>query len=65
MKIDQNRVYIGRLPSDAGWRELQELFASFGELVHVQLPLDDGGRRRGFGIVELEKPEAAAAAVQK
>ena len=59
------RVYIGRLPPEAGWRELQELFANFGELVHVQLPLDDSGRRRGYAIVELEKPEAAAAAVEK
>ena len=59
------RVYVGRLPPEAGWRELQELFFSFGELVHVQLPLDDNGRRRGFAIVELEQPEAASAAVAK
>lgn len=59
------RVYVGRLPPDAGWRDLQELFANFGELVHVQLPLDDNGRRRGFAIVELEQPEAATAAVAK
>lgn len=59
------RVYVGRLPAEVGWRELSELFAGFGELLHVQLPLDDAGRRRGFGLVELEKPEAAAAAIDK
>ena len=57
------RVYIGRLPGDCGWRELQELFARFGNLVHVQLPLDDRGRRSGFGVVELETAEAVQFAV--
>ena len=59
------RVYVGKLAAEATWRELQELFAGFGELLHVQLPLDEKGRRRGYGVIELEKPEAAAAAVDK
>jgi len=56
---------VGRLPPDAMWRDVQELFAPFGEIVHLQLPLDDSGRRRGFAIVELLKPEQASAAVEK
>ena len=59
------RVYVGRLPMEATWRELSELFAGFGELVHVQLPCDEAGRRRGHGVVELGSAEAAAAACDK
>ena len=59
------RVYVGRLPYDASAREVAELFAPFGELVHLQIPMDEMGRRRGFAIVELARPEMAAAAVEK
>ena len=59
------RVYIGCLPPETQLRDLQEIFAPYGEIVHIQLPLDEFGRRRGFGIVELERADIAAAAVQK
>ena len=33
----RRRIYVGRLPAEAMWRDLQELFAPFGELLHVQM----------------------------
>lgn len=59
------RVYVGRLPADVGWRELSELFAGCGELVHVQTPFDIRGRSRGFGIVEFASVESASSAIRK
>ena len=61
----RRRIYVGRLPAEAMWRDLQELFAPFGELVHVQLPCDEANCRRGFGVVEFDRPESASAAVAK
>jgi hypothetical protein len=60
-----SRVYIGRLPTEAGWRELSEMLGHFGELVHLQLPEDDKGKRRSYGVAEFARPEFAAAAIQK
>ena len=59
------RVYVGRFPPEATWQQLHDLFAPLGTLVHVQIPLDENGRRRGFAVVELERAEAASSAVQK
>ncbi|KAL1520805.1 hypothetical protein AB1Y20_022367 [Prymnesium parvum] len=59
------RVYVGRLPADATWRDVQELLQPFGEIVQLQLPRDLGGRPRGFGVVEFATAEAVAAAVRK
>ena len=58
-------MYIGRLPADASWRDLQDLLQAFGEILHIQLPFDRMGRKRGFGVVEFASAESATVAVRK
>lgn len=59
------RVYVGRLPADTSWREVQEIFGPFGEIVQLQLPRDRNARSRGFGIIEYSASESAGVAVRK
>jgi RNA recognition motif-containing protein len=42
---------------------LQQAFVPFGEIVEVNMPGDDAQQHRGFGYVEFENPDDAAAAI--
>lgn len=56
------RIYIGNLPFSATEDEVRELFAKHGEVVSVNLIMDrETGRIRGFGFVEMDDADAAAA----
>ena len=60
-----SKLYVGNLSFETGEAELQELFASQGEVVSVNLITDrDTGRSRGFGFVEMAKDEDAQKAIQ-
>ena len=49
------KLYVGNLPFSATQDELQELFATHGEVSSVNLITDrETGRPRGFGFVEME-----------
>lgn len=55
-------IYVGNLPWSATEEQVQELFAAYGPVLSVKLISDrDTGRARGFGFVEMEDGEAAAA----
>ncbi len=44
--------------------QLEELFASFGQVVSAQVIIDrDTGRSKGFGFVEMSNPQEASAAI--
>ncbi len=56
------RIYVGNLPFSAGEDEVRDLFATYGDVQSVALPIDrDTGRKRGFGFVEMEDNEARRA----
>ncbi|MQC25694.1 MAG: RNA-binding protein, partial [Chloroflexi bacterium] len=56
------RIYVGNLPFSATQEEVEELFATYGEVISVALPSDrETGRPRGFGFVEMEDAPAAEA----
>ena len=56
------RIYIGNLPYEAEESEVQQLFATYGEVFSVALPTDrETGRARGFGFVEMSNEDAAKA----
>ncbi len=58
------RIYVGNLPFSATEDEVRELFGEFGPVESVHLVTDrDSGRPRGFGFVEMETEEGAAAAI--
>lgn len=56
------RIYVGNLPFSAEASELEQLFATYGEVTSVALPTDrETGRPRGFGFVEMSKEDATKA----
>lgn len=55
-------LYVGNLPWSATKEEVQGLFENHGSVLSVKLISDrETGRARGFGFVEMEDPDAAAA----
>lgn len=55
-------VYVGNLPWSTTEAQLAELFSPHGNVLSAKLINDkDTGRARGFGFVEMEDAEAAAA----
>jgi cold-inducible RNA-binding protein len=60
-----SKLYVGNLSFDTNDSQLQELFASLGEVVSAKVVMDrDTGRARGFGFVEMAREEDAQKAVE-
>ena len=58
------RIYVGNLSFDTTQEELRDLFAQYGEVTDVHLPMDrESGRPRGFGFIELPDDAQAQAAI--
>jgi RNA recognition motif-containing protein len=56
------KIYVGNLPFTATNESVTQLFAQHGQVNSVALITDrETGRPRGFGFVEMEDAEAAAA----
>ncbi|MEC4803525.1 MAG: RNA-binding protein [Jaaginema sp. PMC 1079.18] len=48
-------IYIGNLSYDVTQDDVKEIFADYGNVTRVTLPMDrEAGRIRGFGFVDLE-----------
>ena len=49
------KIFVGNLPWSVGDAELEDIFASHGDVKSAQVVTDrDTGRSRGFGFVEIE-----------
>lgn len=60
-----NKLYVGNLPYSMRDDDLQQHFASFGEVVSSKVMLDrDTGRSKGFGFVEMGSREEAQGAIR-
>jgi RNA recognition motif-containing protein len=60
--VVQQRIYVGNLPVDAREEQLRDLFAPYGAVGAVRLPVNkDSGELRGFAFVEMTADAAAAA----
>ena len=58
------RLFVGNLPPQLCFPELEDLFIPFGTIVSADLMTDPTtGRSRGFGFVEMESNDAARAAI--
>ena len=58
-------IYVGNLPFSATETAVKDLFEEYGPVNSVNLITDrDTGRLRGFGFVEMEDEENAAAAIK-
>ncbi len=54
------RLYVGNLAYSVSEDELLETFAEFGA-TEATIPVDDAGRSKGFGFVEVEDGQVNAA----
>ena len=60
------RLYVGNLSFRTTGDELRELFSQVGTVESASVVEDrDTGRSRGFGFVEMETAEGAAAAIEQ
>jgi RNA recognition motif-containing protein len=60
------KLYVGNLSFQTEEPQLQELFATVGEVTAVNLIRDrETGRSRGFGFVEMATDEQGRAACEK
>ncbi len=59
-------LYVGNLPYDATTEEIEAVLTELGAVpvLRVHLPLDQDGRKRGFGFVTLGSAEAAKNAAE-
>jgi RNA recognition motif-containing protein len=57
------RLYVGNLAYGVNEQKLEELFSQWGA-TGVTLPMDDGGRSKGFGFVDIPDDAQASAAIQ-
>lgn len=60
------KIYVGNLAFSVTDDELQQAFASFGNVLSARVVMDKmSGRSKGFGFVEIEEDAAADDAVSK
>ena len=58
-------IYVGNLSYDITEDDLQEVFADYGEVKRVYLPVDrETKRRRGFGFVEMTSDDDESTAIE-
>ena len=60
-----NKLFVRNLSYQTDNSELGALFANFGKVLSVRIPVDrQTGRGRGFGFVEMANTNAAESAMQ-
>lgn len=58
-------IYVGNLAYAATQEEVEAVFAEYGTVKRVQLPVDrETGKKRGFGFVEMESEAEEDAAIE-
>ena len=58
-------LYVGGLSYSVSDQQLQELFATYGDVESAKVIKDrDTDRSRGFGFVEMSTPEEATKAIE-
>jgi RNA recognition motif-containing protein len=61
-------LYVGNLPYDCTQQEVEQLItavAGEGQVQRVHLPMDQDGRKRGFGFVTMASSEGAKTAAEQ
>ncbi|XP_020599419.1 polyadenylate-binding protein 4-like isoform X2 [Phalaenopsis equestris] len=56
-------LFVKNLDESIGGVELEKLFRPFGQVVSCKLQLDENGRNKGFGFVQMNNEEAALSAM--
>ncbi len=60
----ENKIFVGGLPWSVDSEKLREIFTPYGEIKDSHVATDKfTGKSRGFGFVEFNTDEEAAAAI--
>ncbi|MGA1931735.1 RNA recognition motif domain-containing protein [Arcobacter sp. YIC-464] len=58
-------IYVGNLSYRMADKDLEEVFAKFGEVKSAKVIMDrETGRSKGFGFVEMNSSEAGSEAIE-
>ncbi|RPH90701.1 MAG: RNA-binding protein [Chroococcales cyanobacterium metabat2.561] len=58
-------IYVGNLVYEVTKEDLHDVFAEYGTVIRVYLPVDrETGKMRGFGFVEMSSDEEEAKAIE-
>ena len=63
--VGRYRCFVGNLPFVVTEEELRELFERYGTVASATVMVDENGRPKGFGFVNLESTVAGAKAVEE
>ena len=63
--VARYRCFVGNLPFEVQEEELRELFAKFGTVASATVMVDENGRPKGFGFVNMESTVSGAKAVEE
>ncbi|XP_011026320.1 PREDICTED: polyadenylate-binding protein 3 [Populus euphratica] len=58
-------VYVKNLSETTSDEDLKKIFSSYGAITSAIVMKDQNGKSRGFGFVNFQSPDSAAAAVEK
>lgn len=58
--LQSKKVFVGGIPNKASREELFALFARYGRLQDVSLPVKPSGENKGYAFVTFEQNEALA-----
>jgi RNA recognition motif-containing protein len=64
-RMNHKRLYIGDLAPTITESELQQLFASAGDVESIKLVRSRSGTSQSFAFVEMASPEAAREAIRR
>lgn len=53
---DYAKIYVSNLPPSATEEDLEKVFSQFGDIVHINIPMDfQTGKAKGYGFIEFDK----------
>lgn len=62
--VNKNVLYIGGIDGSISKQLMHAAFIPFGDIVDITVPVDEKREPRGYGFVEFESAEDAAAALE-
>lgn len=57
------KLFIANLPHKLEEAELKKMLTQFGQVASVKLKTDEGGKRKGWGFIEMPVHDQAKAAI--